>query len=160
MSSLNLLTPKRANERFAARVNKTDNGCWNWVGGKTVKGYGNFYFASGVYVLAHRWAWMEAHGPIPDSLFVCHRCDNRLCVRLDHLFLGTNLDNLADMVSKGRQAKGNKKWSCRLTEKQVYEIRALAGVSREIARDLGLPWSTVWSVWNRKTWNHLPERTV
>lgn len=55
-----------------------------------------------------RYVWAQAHGPIPDGLFVCHHCDNPRCVRLDHLFLGTNRDNQRDVVSKGRHRESRK----------------------------------------------------
>jgi hypothetical protein len=78
---------------------------------------------------ASRAAWINAYGPIPDDLFVCHRCDNPPCVRLDHLFLGTALDNNRDRAVKGRSARnqnplpGEANGRARLTWDQVQELR-------------------------------------
>ena len=99
--------------KFFAKVNKNgplirpDIGpCWEWLGTKHSKGgYGYAYFRKPV--LAHRLAYIFSAGEVPDHLCVCHKCDNRLCVNPDHLFLGTRDDNNKDCVSKGRQAKGN-----------------------------------------------------
>ena len=66
---------------------------------------------------AHRMAWELEHGPIPGDLWVLHRCDNPPCVRLDHLFLGTHADNMADKVAKGRQARGDDHYSRRHPER-------------------------------------------
>lgn len=91
-------------ERFWRSVDKTDaDGCWLWrcVSGK----YGQFT-VNGRNIGAHRASWAMHFGPIPDGVFVCHRCDNPRCVRPDHLFLGTHGDNMADMVAKGRAAIG------------------------------------------------------
>lgn len=87
--------------------------CWTWSGGHSRDGYGVLRIVSSVEGTnrdqrAHRVAWTMANGPIPDGLLVCHRCDNRGCVRADHLFLGTDLDNAIDRDSKGRQARGTK----------------------------------------------------
>lgn len=83
----------------------------------------------GKSVKAHRLMYEMVNGPIPDGLDVCHRCDNPLCVRPEHLFLGTHSDNMADMVLKGRHLitkkqlpSGDAHWSRRLPEKQLAAI--------------------------------------
>lgn len=92
-------------ERFWAQVNKTDT-CWLWTGRMNpVRGYGRCYYRKRD-IDTHRIAWELTYGPIPDGLVVCHRCDNPPCVNPDHLFLGTQADNVADKVAKNRQAKG------------------------------------------------------
>src|SRR6185369_11378251 len=101
-------------QRFFSHVNKDGPApvhqpklgpCWIWTAG-TSRGYGQFSRSHKVKVPAHRVSWVIHNGPIPDGLFVLHRCDRPECVRPDHLFLGTGDDNMADMVSKGRQAAG------------------------------------------------------
>lgn len=85
--------------RFWSRVRKSDgDGCWEWTHTMS-KGYGVIKMR-GKAMHAHRAAWILANGPIPDGLFVCHACDNRPCVRLSHLFLGTHTDNMRDMHQK------------------------------------------------------------
>ena len=91
-------------ERFWPKVRKTDE-CWEWIAGTRGKtGYGSFKI-DGEVIDTHRVSWMIHFGPIPEDKFVLHKCDNRKCVRPDHLFLGTQLDNVRDMISKGRQHK-------------------------------------------------------
>ena len=85
------------------KVGKTDS-CWEWTGAQFANGYGAFQ-VNGKTVRAHRFAWELAHGPIPEGIRVLHHCDNRLCCRPDHLFLGTDADNAADKIAKGRDRR-------------------------------------------------------
>ena len=99
-------------ERFAEHVQWTnDDGCQVWIGGATLGGYGVIGGEggrNGSQLLAHRVAWELANGPIPEGLFVCHHCDNPPCVRVDHLFLGTHWENMADMRTKHRHHGPNR----------------------------------------------------
>lgn len=93
--------------RFESKVDRSNaDGCWIWTGAPDKDGYGFLMVRPGdgkvSVVKAHRMAYEREYGPIPSGLCVLHRCDNPACVRPSHLFLGTQLDNLADMRAKGR----------------------------------------------------------
>ena len=87
--------------------NRPEHGCWVFRGAITESGYGRLWVNKKRW-LAHRLAWTVANGPIPDALWVLHRCDVPTCVRPDHLFLGDHVANMVDMVSKGRAARGDR----------------------------------------------------
>lgn len=94
---------ERSMDWLRARVVVTPSGCWEWSGGRNpVSGYGQ----TPENVAAHRVAWEIANGPIPDGQWVLHKCDNRPCCNPDHLMLGTQADNIADMKAKGRARPG------------------------------------------------------
>lgn len=91
-------------EKFWEKVKKTP-GCWLWTGARTGRGYGALYFQEGGkrwHKTAHRLSWEYARGAIPNGLFICHHCDNPLCVNPAHLFVGTVQDNNRDRDNKGR----------------------------------------------------------
>jgi len=89
-----------AKHGFWNKVDKTKT-CWNWKGSLTHNGYAQFT-REGKRWRVCRWLWTFLHGPIADNHQVLHKCDNRACVRLTHLFIGTPKDNTQDMIRKGR----------------------------------------------------------
>lgn len=100
-------------DRFWALVQKTTT-CWLWRGSMLPKGYGLFRITSPrSKVLAHRYSYTLKHGCIPPGLMVLHKCDNTSCVRPGHLFVGTNQDNVDDMVRKNRHQHGDKHYKRR-----------------------------------------------
>jgi len=114
---------------FWSRVDKSGS-CWIWKGARTGphREYGQFAI-KGRGKRAHRLVWEWLHGPIPEGLHVCHRCDNGLCVNPDHLFLGIAKDNQRDSLNKGRhqslKQKGEKGPNAKLTQSQADQIRWL-----------------------------------
>lgn len=151
-------------ERFWSKVNKS-NGCWNWTAWKDPHGYGRFLIKRYDHVFAHRMAWALSRGTteLPhSSQLVCHHCDNPSCVRPEHLFLGTNADNMADKVRKGRNRTGNSvgesNGHAKLTEKDVVELRALYSRKtpvREIAEQFGVSKAHVYQIVTGVSWAHV-----
>jgi Autographiviridae endonuclease len=135
--------------------------CQEWDLGRTTDGYGHLRLNGG-YAYAHRLVWEEVNGPIPVGLFVLHRCDNPPCINIDHLFLGTQEDNVRDMVTKGRArgkvAPGEQNGMAKLTNDVVREIRrrSAAGVNySRLASDYDVSKSLICAVVRRQTWKHV-----
>lgn len=145
-------------ERFAKYVGTPlADGCVPWMGHKNSLGYGQFGM-NGKNVRAHRYAWEQVYGPIPDGLCVCHTCDNPPCINVEHLFLGTITDNIADKVAKERQPRGESQGTAKLTEQEVIEIRARvqAGeIQKGIASEYGVCPGTISFIVRGDTWKHV-----
>lgn len=99
------LVRRPLDERFWEKVVTSPDSCWLWTGAQSPRGYGAFVVSRGDVRTASRVSWELVNGPIPDGLWVLHRCDNPPCVNPDHLFLGTHQDNMDDMAQKGRGRK-------------------------------------------------------
>ena len=130
-------------------------GCWVWMAAADAYGYGKIGIATGRSARAHRISWRLHNGPIPNHLYVLHRCDNPCCVNPSHLYLGTQADNMADMVSKGRSSRhgapsGEKNGMAKLTDIQVERIRLLNGAltQREISKQFGVSQGHVSEIMN------------
>lgn len=122
-------------------------GCFNWIRDRSMAGYGRIsYLSKRIY--AHRLVWTLHNGPIPRHLHVCHHCDNPRCVNPDHLFLGTNHDNIKDKQIKGRAAK-------KLTHQEIIEIRNDPRSSAQVAKSFKIDASMVRLIRSRKSWNHI-----
>lgn len=132
------------------------NGCIEWTGSIDSDGYGSI-LVDGKLIGAHRAAWEVANGTIPNGMCVLHHCDNPPCINSEHLFLGTQTDNVADMVRKKRipSRQGELNNGAKLTEDIVKRIRADVRPSKQIAADYGLHRNAVWLIKSRRTWNHI-----
>jgi hypothetical protein len=160
--------------RFWSRV-RIGDGCWLWMGHVSKRhGYGKTSVDDRTRQ-AHRVAWALERGPIPEGLCVLHRCDNRRCVRPGHLFLGTKAENTADMVAKGRQARGDRhfaranperlnpvrgerQWNARLNDTAVVEIRSRlrsGQTQQSVATRFGVSQSTIGRVARGVNWAHV-----
>jgi len=145
-------------QRFWAKVAKSD-GCWIWQAQLNNKGYGCFAYEripgknTSRNMYAHRLSWMLLNGPIPPGMNVLHRCDTPACVNPDHLFLGSQRENMRDCVTKGRLAINRNK--AKVTEEQVRAIRADTRRHHIIAADYGLKRNAVWKIKHRRSWAHV-----
>lgn len=112
--------------RLVTRTKLTENGCLEWQGTRNKDGYGQIRL-KGKGFLVHRYAWMQQKGSIPNGLCICHRCDNPSCCNLDHLFLGSQADNMRDSCDKGRHSSKKPQYFCKskLSAEDVRMIRML-----------------------------------
>lgn len=153
-------------QRFLDNVDKTES-CWIWKGKGCSWGYGRMRI-DGKQERTHRISYKLFKGEIPEGLFVCHSCDNPICVNPDHLWLGTASDNHKDMVQKNRhfvpeykfkkgtKFKGEKNGKSKLTRKQVNEIRSKyiprAYTQKMLAEEYDVTPDNIKQIISRKTW--------
>lgn len=129
--------------------------CWNWTGHIGGHGYGLLAMTRGRQFMAHRLSWEFYYGEIPKGMFVCHHCDNRKCVNPSHLFIGTYLDNINDMVKKGRHAIGEQTGIAKLNPAKVLSIFKEEESYRYLAKKYNISVSQICSIKNRKDWRWL-----
>lgn len=160
--------PKDAADRFWAKVDMSggDDACWPWLGGRSPRGYGNFFVGSVVdgtrrSVRAARFSYDLTHPDAPLGRRVCrHACDNPPCCNPRHLKAGEQADNVADMYERGRHvvSRGAQRTNAVLTEQLVRDVRRFAagGVSqRKIAARLSVSRPTIQAVLSRRNWKHV-----
>lgn len=148
---------------LARAIPVPESGCWLWLGAEKGNGYGNVRRGS-ENLTASRMSYIKVHGEIPGGMDVCHKCDTRLCINPDHLFLGTRTDNMRDASRKGRTSRGerhglllrgDKGPSAKLSWREVRNIRIAVdlGVSHErIATVKKIHVTSVKNIVNHKTW--------
>lgn len=152
-------------KQFLARIDRGSSpiGCWLWTGTIMGAGYGKISVQNRVQPGAHRFSYELYRGPIPEGASVLHRCDVRRCVNPDHLFLGTQKENIGDMWEKGRQQKyqrGSARVEAKLDESKVAEILVLLATTRlshrQIAERYGVTTGVIGGIAIGITWKHVP----
>lgn len=145
-------------DRFYSRINVTAS-CWLWKGGKDKSGYGSFFGAVGdtKFERAHRFSYAYFKGPIPKGMHVCHKCDIPGCVNPDHLFLGTAMDNIHDMMAKGRRVLvvGEEHHHTILTNDQVREIMLDPRPHTVLAHEYGVNRHIISNIKLKRNWKHI-----
>lgn len=154
------MVPQRYITSFHSKYTVTLTGCWEWNRGRFEQGYGKFNkraIAYGLSPYAHRTSWILHHGPIPEGMCVCHKCDNPCCVNPDHLFLGTLQDNSDDAAAKGRmygwkRPRGEDSGRSKLTQDQVNFIRSSPLSHQEVSILIGATVQRVKKIRSGKSW--------
>lgn len=193
MNSEKLVLPPDTSMRFWRKVSLSSPAerypgigkCWIWEGLLSPQGYGRFYVGRRS-LPAHRVAYQISERTLSRNEFACHKCDNPACVRPDHIFIGTQKDNVDDMMKKGRQVsglkvkpecaargdrhgsrtqpervcRGERNPSSRLTEDQVREIRRRYSTGliwqKTLALQFGVTTSNIKKIIARTAWKHIP----
>lgn len=154
------VTTEQAAARLRAHISApNDRGCILWTGPLDPGGYGYISCGKRFGKTAHRVAWVISHGDVPDGLWVLHRCDNRACVNVGHLYVGTPKQNASDCHKRGRWAWGSRCGTSKLSDFDVAWIRALLGAGcspRKIGPVFGVHHQTIFSIKYGRTWSRKP----
>lgn len=152
--------------RFKSKIHYTDT-CWIWTASRSTTGYGQLFVCRidsrrNIVQRAHRISWLIHKGSIPSHQQVLHKCDVRLCVNPDHLYLGTQQDNVNDMMSKCRNSywrrQGEQHPRAKLTDNQVRCVkhRLHIGIDRRtLAQEFNVSLSSIGMIANGHTWRHI-----
>ena len=140
-------------------VNPVTN-CWEWQANRYYNGYGHINVDKKT-LFVHRYSYEYYFGSFDKSLCVLHKCDNRKCINPDHLFLGTRDENMKDMVSKNRQAKGIDNGTNKLSEIDVIEIKKTLsekiykGLITQLSKKYKVSRAVIYDIKNGKSWSHI-----
>ena len=138
-------------------IPEPNSGCWLWLGSSTptpIGDYGRISISNTMW-MAHRLSYF-VYKDDPAELFVCHRCDNPICVNPDHLFLGTHQDNMDDMYAKRRHSHGSGRPASVLNEALVQEILADSRSCEAVAEQYGVNFSVISRIRRGQAWKHVP----
>lgn len=147
--------------RFNSKIKiNLENGCYEWTDKLCVWGYGMFRLKNSKQVKAHRYAYSYVHGEIPSSKVICHHCDNPKCVNIDHLFIGTILDNNLDKIKKKRDnvPKGENHFRAVGTIELVTKVKKLLkeiNSAIKVAKQLNVAVHFVENIKYERTWKHV-----
>lgn len=151
-------TPMAQRLRIRSRMNQA-NGCIEWIGAIESTGYGQIRVGAHLEA-AHRVSYRLAKGEIPLGMLVLHKCDNRKCINVEHLFIGDYSDNAKDMVAKGRQGKrglyGSNHPMSKLTPQEVLQIRRIYAEGRSTQKmlsvEFGICQDQIGAIVRRESW--------
>ena len=157
-----MLMTKKIVKRFLTKFKKTKN-CWIWEGTMISNGYGHFCVYHEHPVLAHRYSWTLFNGKIPKNKYVLHKCNNPKCVNPSHLYIGTQKDNIRDVINNGKFIYGSKHPISKLTEIDIPKIIEFSsqGISqRKIASMFKINQTTIWKIIHGLAWPHVKRHRI
>lgn len=157
-------TPEKQLQVFWSRINKDGSipahcpelgNCWEWTAGRMKQGYGSVWF-NHKKTLSHIVAWELTNGSIPDGYNICHKCDNKICCNPEHLFCGTQKQNIQDAISKGRFIAGEIVGTSKFTWDIIRQVRALytgkRGNQIALCRQFGISPAEMHNIVHKKHW--------
>ena len=147
---------KQVHKRYCAK--HTITGCIELTKGTTARGGYSRIWLNGRYYLGHRYVFELVHGEIPKGMCICHKCDNPACVNINHLWIGTQADNIRDKVRKGNQTKGSMVNTAKLNEKQVAVIKYNLSHGESctyLANKYGVKPVTISQIKTNRNWKHI-----